>query len=139
MAADGYLNFDTKIKTDGFKAGVKNVSKLLGGIKTSVAGMASTLSRVFNVSMLQSYAKAAKQAYSVQLEGETKLETIMKQRMNATDDMVKSIKEFTAQQQELGIVGDEVQLAGAQQVATFLKETESIKTLLPAMNDRGYF
>lgn len=133
--ADGHLNFDTKISTSGFSKGIKSISGLLGGIKSSLAGITSALGAAFNVSAVVSYAKAAKEAYNVQLEGETKLETIMKQRMNATDDMTESIKEFTAQQQELGIVGDEVQNAGAQQVATFLKEADSIKTLIPAMND----
>lgn len=33
------------------------------------------------------------------------------------------------------MIGDEVQLAGAQQVATFLTMRSSLETLLPAMND----
>ena len=55
--------------------------------------------------------------------------------MNATDDEIASIKELASEQQKLGVIGDEVQLAGAQQVATFLKEKSSIETLLPAMNN----
>ena len=74
-------------------------------------------------------------AYAVQEMAETKLSTIMRQRMGATDKEIQSIKELASAQQEIGVIGDEVQLSGAQQVATFLKEKDSLETLLPAMNN----
>lgn len=74
-------------------------------------------------------------AYQTQEENEIKLETIMRQRMGATDEMINSIKDLASAQQKQGVVGDEVQLAGAQQVATFLSQKESIEALLPAMNN----
>ena len=74
-------------------------------------------------------------ANAVQVEAETKLETVMRQRMNATDDEIQSIKNLAFAQQALGVIGDEVQLMGIQQVATFLKEKGSIDTLVPAMNN----
>lgn len=74
-------------------------------------------------------------AYQVQLVAETQLETIMRQRMNSTNEEIQSIKEFCSVQQEMGVIGDEVQLSGAQQMATFLKEKQSLDTLIPAMNN----
>lgn len=74
-------------------------------------------------------------AYQVQLVAETQLDTIMRQRMGATDAMVQSVKDLCSTQQELGVVGDEVQLSGAQQMATFLNEKASLDTLIPAMNN----
>lgn len=74
-------------------------------------------------------------AYQVQLVAETQLDTIMRQRMGATDAMVQSVKDLCSAQQELGVVGDEVQLSGAQQMATFLSEKQSLDTLIPAMNN----
>ena len=74
-------------------------------------------------------------AYQVQLVAETQLDTIMRQRMGATDAMVQSVKDLCSAQQELGVVGDEVQLSGAQQMATFLSEKASLDTLIPAMNN----
>ena len=73
-------------------------------------------------------------SYQQQEIAETQLTTVMRQRMGATDDEIASIKQLASEQQKLGVIGDEVQLAGAQQVATFLKEKSSIETLLPAMN-----
>lgn len=74
-------------------------------------------------------------AYAVQEEAETKLQTVMRQRMGASDEEIQSIKDLASAQQELGVIGDEVQLSGAQQIATFLKEKSSLETLLPAMNN----
>lgn len=74
-------------------------------------------------------------AYRVQQEAETKLETVMTQRMAATDAQIQSIKDLASAQQELGIIGDEVQLAGAQQLATFLTTTDTLAQLIPAMNN----
>ena len=74
-------------------------------------------------------------AYAVQEAAETKLQTVMRQRMNATDDEIQSIKDLCSAQQELGVIGDEVQLAGAQQIATFITEKASLETLIPAMNN----
>ncbi len=87
------------------------------------------------IAQLGELARSLSKTYSVQEEAELKLTTIMRQRMNATDDEVDSIKRLASEQQKIGVIGDEVQLAGAQQVATFLKSKESIEALLPAMND----
>lgn len=84
---------------------------------------------------LNNACRALTDAYEVQKTAETQLETIMRQRMDATDEMIDSVKQLASEQQKLGVIGDEVQLSGAQQLATFLNEAESIKTLLPAMNN----
>lgn len=89
----------------------------------------------FSVQKMKEFAVECMDAYKVQVEAETKLETVMKQRMNASANSIKSVKDLTAAQQELGVVGDEVQMAGAQQLATFLKSDTALKSLIPAMND----
>jgi hypothetical protein len=165
MAADGSLIFNTKIDQSGFDKGTRTISsgvnKLKGSLKSlaktaaasmpfskvggvqkningltgSLKSLAGVAAAAFSAKQIIDFAKASKEAYNTQIEQETKLTTIMKQRMNATDDQISSVKALAAEQQKLGVIGDEVQLAGAQQVATFLTETDSIKTLLPAMND----
>ena len=84
---------------------------------------------------LQGVFKDLTEAYQVQLVAETQLETIMRQRMNSTDEEIQHIKNLCSAQQELGVIGDEVQLSGAQQMATFLKQKESLDVLIPAMNN----
>lgn len=87
------------------------------------------------VSQLENAMQGLADVYAIQEQAETKLQTVMRQRMNATDEDIQSIKDLASAQQEIGVIGDEIQLAGAQQVATFLTQKSSIETLLPAMNN----
>lgn len=89
----------------------------------------------FSVKQLISFGNACIEAYNVQAEAETKLEEIMKQRFNSTEQGIQSIKNYASELQNLGVVGDEVQLSGAQQLATFLNTESALKTLMPAMAD----
>lgn len=100
-----------------------------GAIGTGLMGAKDGLSQLCDLS------RSLAAAYAVQEEAELKLATVMRQRMNASDEEVNSIKQLASEQQKIGVVGDEVQLAGAQQVATFLENKKSIEELLPAMNN----
>lgn len=73
--------------------------------------------------------------YAMQEVAEMKLATVMRNTMGATDDDVEAIKRLTSAQQELGVIGDEVQLAGAQELSTYLGLRSSLETLIPVMND----
>lgn len=88
-----------------------------------------------SIAQFQSALKGLTDAYQVQKVAETQLETVMRQRMKATDAEISSIKQLASAQQELGVVGDEVQLSGAQQMATFLNQKRSLEVLIPAMNN----
>ena len=110
----------------------KSMGKMGGaimGASAALTGMFFALTRVVS-GMNRMVEKANEQALS-----EKKLTVIMKQRMNATDAQVQSMLNLTAVEQELGVVGDEVQIAGLQQLGTFLDQTDSLETLLPAMNN----
>ena len=74
-------------------------------------------------------------ANAVQQEAEAKLGQVMRNTMDASADQIQSIKDLAAAQQQLGVIGDEVQLAGAQELGTYLEKTESLKRLMPVMND----
>lgn len=88
-----------------------------------------------SIGELQGVVSDLTSAYQVQLVAETQIETIMRQRMAATDEQIQSIKNLCSAQQELGVIGDEVQLSGAQQMATFLQNKRSLDVLIPAMNN----
>lgn len=60
------------------------------------------------INELQNVVTDLTSAYQVQLVAETQLNTIMRQRMNATDQEMQSIKDLCPAQQELCVVGDEV-------------------------------
>ncbi|MCH5202750.1 MAG: hypothetical protein J1F17_06045 [Oscillospiraceae bacterium] len=135
MAVDGYLNFDTKIDTTGFNKDTRSMSNNLKGFTSQLIKLGSAIGAAFGVRKLVQLGKQAKENADIQIEAETKLTTVMKQRMGATDANIKSIEKLASAQQALGVVGDEVQLSGAQQLATFLKTDTALKRLIPAMNN----
>ncbi|MBK9292566.1 MAG: hypothetical protein IPM52_13220 [Bacteroidetes bacterium] len=77
----------------------------------------------------------SKQAYMEESVEVAKLQQVMRNAMNARADEVRSILDLASAQQRLGVIGDETQLAGAQELATYLTKSESLRQLLPAMND----
>lgn len=111
-------------RVKALNAGVMNFNQIQTGLE-SLSRTINDISGVFT---------DLSQAYAVQEEAETKLATVMRERMNASDAAIQSIKDLCSAQQQLGIIGDEVQLAGAQQLSTFLKSENALRTLIPAMS-----
>ena len=74
-------------------------------------------------------------AYTQQEVAETRLAQAMRNTLGASDEEIQSIKDLAAEQQKIGVVGDEVQLAAAQELATYLELSDSLKTIIPVMND----
>lgn len=151
MAGKNTISITFKLDGDGksFKDLAKDAEGLKKVITSTVSEAQQLKGNVINFAALATGLDAAQRsfnqlqagmkdladAYAVQEVAETKLATVMQQRMGATDAEIQSIKELASAQQELGVIGDEVQLSGAQQIATFLNEKASLETLLPAMNN----
>lgn len=107
----------TRLNTASF-----DFNKLFRSAKTILSEVAGALNGCEN-------------AYKVQHDAEVRLAAAMRQRMGATDAQIESIRRLASAQQQMGVIGDEVQLSGARQLTTYLSQTASIETLLPAMNN----
>lgn len=70
-----------------------------------------------------------------QSQAEQKLAEIYKSRMGVGKQAVKSTLQLASAQQKAGVVGDEVQIAAAQQLATYAKYPNTVNTMLPALNN----
>ena len=70
-----------------------------------------------------------------QAQAEQKLVEIYKTRMGATKADAQATMQLASAQQKLGVVGDEVQLAAAQQLATYAKAPGTVNKMLPALNN----
>lgn len=115
-----------------------SVSRSCSLMTKAVSGMKSVLGAVgvgLGIRALVNYGKEAAAAYDTQVQGEIRLATVMRKTMGASNAEIQSILDLTAAQQQLGVIGDEAQMAGAQQLSTYLHLTGSLKTLLPVMND----
>ena len=62
------------------------------------------------VNNLQTVLRGLTNDYAIQIEAETKLATVMRNTMSAREEDIQSIKDLCSAQQELGMIGDEVQL-----------------------------
>ncbi|MDR0789638.1 MAG: hypothetical protein LBO06_02445 [Bacteroidales bacterium] len=82
-----------------------------------------------------SYVKSSVGSWEEEIEAERKLAIVMGNTMNATQGEIDKIVNLTSAQQQLGVVGDEVQKAGAQELATYLNKATSLEGLIPVMND----
>ena len=116
----------------------QSVSRSCGLMSKAASGLKKFLSvtaLVMAAKAIYNYGKEAAKAYDAQMQSEMKLATVMRNTMGASNAEIQSIMDLTAAEQQLGVVGDEVQLAGAQQLSTYLHLSSSLQTLIPAMND----
>ncbi|MBR0194670.1 MAG: hypothetical protein IJQ32_00290 [Paludibacteraceae bacterium] len=87
------------------------------------------------IGKLNEFAAQSRELYNAQAEAETKLAAVMRNTMGARTSEINSIKALASEQQRLGVIGDEVQLAGAQELGTYLTKADNLKKLMPVMND----
>lgn len=126
-------------KASNSMRGMQNsVSKSCKVMSSAAAGLKKAfgaLGIVLSFTAIASAAKEAAASYDEQVEGEVKLARVMRNTMGASNDEIQSILDLASAQQELGIIADDVTIAGAQELATYLSLTDSLETLIPVMND----
>lgn len=124
-----------KASMSGMETSVsKSCTKMTASVR-SVRKVFAAIGATISVAAITAFAKDAKAAYADQAEGEAKLAQVMKNTIGASQEEIKSIRDLLSAQQALGVIGDEVQLAGAQELATYVSMTSTLKRLIPVMND----
>ena len=136
----GILKFsiDTYLNSKGFKDFKSNLKESMNLSQRFKSITGSALGQLaigyFTISGLVGQYNKAVEASNYQIEQEAKLYNTLRAQ-NFRDEQIKSIVDLTGSLQSLGVVGDEVTLAGAQQLATYRLQEDSIKKLLPSMQD----
>ncbi len=136
------LKTTTDSNSESFKKMNTNAQTTNGNFNTLVrklVGVSATLSILRNLitavsSEIQKLNNLVKE-YEDSISAEIRLTTIMKQRMNATDDAVQSVLNLATAEQSLGVFSDDLINAGLQELATYLEMTDSLKALIPAMTN----
>ena len=120
----------------GQQAGTKISQGIGGRLNTVGKGMmkAGAIATAVSVPIIAGIKKAM-DAYQVQNAAETKLTEIYKTRMGATKKAAAETIKLAGALQKEGVVGDEVALSGAQQLATFAKYPSTVNSLMPAMEN----
>ena len=132
------FNIDTFLNSTGFKQFKAHLKQSMSLSQRFKEVTGSTLGKLaigyFSITGLVSQYNKAVEASNYQIEQEAKLYNTLRAQ-NFRDEQIKSIIDMTGELQKLGVVGDEVTLAGAQRLATFRMQESSIKKLLPIMQD----
>ena len=146
------ITFNIKVNVNGQEyvvrasQSVKQLQQNLEAAKTSNKRFTENLVRLNQLTQVYSNISSAVGSLSGIMNGyiakansaaeaQTKLTTIMRQRMGATESDTVAVNEAVAAQTKLGIVGGTVQRSGLQQLATFASQRQTLMTLLPAMNN----
>lgn len=122
--------------------GVEETTSSIKGASVKLGEFASQMRK--SIAVLASFAavrkawdtsKTALNEYFKAAEQEGKLAKVMQNTMSARDADIQSIVDLTDAQERLGVVSGEAQTAGAQELATYLTYTETLKKLIPTLND----
>ena len=136
-AVSGLTSF--KKGSEGATSSVKKFSSQTNSAGTSLASMAKKVVGVVaayaSMKQLVTWGKACIDAANTQASAEARLETLMMNVAGTTMENVSAMKKYAAELQGVTTVGDEVTIQGASQLATFQLQSDTIKTILPALQD----
>lgn len=136
-AVTGLNNF--KKNSDVATSSVKKFSSQTNSAGTSLASMAKkavgVVAAYASIKQLVTWGKECVVAANAQATAEKRLETTMMNVKGVTMQNVNTMKKYAAELQGVTTVGDEVTIQGASQLATFQLQSDTIKTILPALQD----
>lgn len=126
------------LRVNGTSSYVNNMRQVTGStntFNTSASKLMSTLSKFISAAVIFNFAKQSKAAWQVQLEAETKLNTILVRNIGASKEQVEATKRWASELQEVGVIGDEIQLSGLQELSTYIENADSLRTMNVVLND----
>ena len=112
-----------KAFTNRIKSGMKTVAKW-GAIGFGALTAGAVL-----------FAKQAIDAAKDKLKADKLLETNLMKQANFKKEHIQMLKDEASALQDVGVVGDDVAVAGAGQLAVYKLKAEQIKTILPIIDD----
>jgi phage-related protein len=125
---DGSIRINTKIDTDGAQTGIAKLSSTL-------KKLGSLIATVFAVKIIKSFVTECASAYKTQMLSEQKITAELRNRYNATQDVIQSVYDLASAEQAAGVIGDEVQLNGLASLSAYVDNLEDLKSLTSGMND----
>lgn len=150
MATNNTVNFTINLNGNAYNGVVQLSNAVVGQlnpaleVSQSLFGKIGTacmkLDAIFNVigrtvGRVVGKLSEFEQAGRAQAEAETKLAQVMRNTMGAASDELDTIRELAAAQQKIGVIGDEIQIAGAQELARNVTQFSTLEKLIPVMND----
>lgn len=118
---------------DSFKEGVGAMSSFGEKLKDIAKYYLSFSAIRAGAERVWSFGMESMDAYSTQERAENQLKGVMKNRGNL--DQFQNIKDYAAEIQGRSIYGDEAMIRGAGELATYVKGTQSLKSMMDLLTD----
>lgn len=119
--------------SDSFKDGMDSISRFGDKLKDIAKYYLSFQAIRSGAERVWSFGMQSMEAYSTQERAENQLKGVMRNRGNL--DQFQTIKDYAAQIQGKSIYGDEAMIRGAGELATYVKGTESLKSMMSLLTD----
>lgn len=108
--------------------------QMVGGKIKSAGRTITTTASVWGAAGVYAGARLI-DSYEKQAEAELKLEKVYKSNMGASQDAAQATIEYASALQEVGVIGDEVSIAGAAVLAQYSETPDAINNILPALDN----
>lgn len=118
---------------DSFKEGVGAMSSFGEKLKDIARYYLSFQAIRMGAERVWSFGRDSMEIFSTQERAENQLKGVMKNRGNL--DQFQTIKDYAAEIQGRSIYGDEAMIRGAGELATYVKGTESLKSMMTLLTD----
>lgn len=139
VGTTGNIGDSASVSVDKMTDSAKLADKSFNNLVRTLVGVSSTIAIVSNAINILSRnlgrVNALIKEYEDAISAETRLITVMKQRMNATEDMIDSVRTLSSELQNSGIYSADLLMYGAQELATYVDTTDALNKLIPAMAD----
>lgn len=133
-ASSGTKDFERRVKHAGNQ--VKQFGKSAVSSFSSVAKGAIGLATAYvGFRKLGGFIGESTEAAKSLIAIETKLESVMKNTKGVTDKQIKSVKNYADELSNASVVGGDVILSGVQQLSSYKLQSESLKKLMPGMDN----
>jgi hypothetical protein len=106
-----------------------------GNFLGSMRGMLGLAASYLSIQAIASAYKSVTEALNGQLRAEQRLQTLMSNVKGTRQADINLIKRYASELQRSTVVGDEVTIQGASQLATFQLQAKYIQQLMPALQD----
>ena len=118
---------------DSFKDGVGAMSSFGEKLKDIAKYYLSFQAIMAGAERVWSFGMQSMDAFATQERAENQLKGVMKNRGNL--DQFQNIKDYAAEIQGRSIYGDEAMIRGAGELATYVKGTQSLKSMMDLLTD----
>ena len=116
-----------------FHKGATDASRATGKLATGLKALLANALGFFSLYSLINLGKQAITQSQTLAQAEIKLTSLMKQRMGATNDTVKAIRQLVKEQARLGVVSETALTRGAEQLSMYVHSAKALKELMPAI------